>query len=200
MRMNLILLISVVLWFMTGCSGVKLPVANEYQIRAFSVKRITATPLQRTLLVSAPEASAGYDTEAMLYIKKPFQLETFAKNAWASPPADMLFPLLVESLQKSGYFNAVTASIYTHDADYRLDTRLLTLEQNFLKKPSILQLSVKVVLTRISDNVLMGSQIISKQVPCPADTPYGGVLAANRASEQLTADIVHFVVSSIKHD
>ncbi|MDI1352129.1 MAG: ABC-type transport auxiliary lipoprotein family protein, partial [bacterium] len=179
---------------------VKLPVTNEYQLNAFSAKQLIAKPRHLSLLVTLPEAVAGYQTEAMLYVKKPFQLESFAKNAWTSPPAEMLYPLLVQSLQRSGYFYAVSSSAYSEKVDYRLDTQLLSLEQNFLNKPSKLIFSVKAVLTRIDDSKVIASRIITQQIPCSSDTPYGGVVAANKASLELTATIAQFVVSNIKHE
>ncbi|CZI72929.1 TPA: membrane integrity-associated transporter subunit PqiC [Legionella pneumophila] len=183
-----------------SCSPVKVPVTNEYQLTAYSTKQLTRKPRPITIQVTVPEAVAGYQTEEMLYMKKPFKLEPFVKNAWTSPPADMLFPLLVQSLQSSGYFYAVTSSPYSEEADYRLDTQLLKLEQNFIKKPSVLELSAKIVLTHISDNQIIGSRIVSLQIPCSQDTPYGGVIAANQATFRFTATATDFVVSHIKRD
>ena len=110
----------------------------------------------------------------------------------------MLYPLLVQSIQRTGYFRAVSSSPYTQGADYRLDTQLLHLEQNFLKKPSSLELSLKLVLTRVSDNKIVASRIINQNLPCPMDTPYGGVIAANKASLLSTEAVARFVISSIK--
>lgn len=200
MRTLTIFFCTICIVLIEGCSPVTLPVTNEYQLNMCSTKRLAAKPQSTTLLVTAPEAVAGYQTDEMLYVKKPFQLESFAKNAWTAPPADMLYPLLVQTLQRSGYFYAVSSSPYTQGADYRLDTQLLTLEQNFLKKPSFIQLSIKVGLTRVSDNKVIASRIISQQVPCPMDTPYGGVIAANKASVQLTSEVANFVASSIKQE
>ncbi|ABQ55479.1 transport system, auxiliary component [Legionella pneumophila str. Corby] len=183
-----------------SCSPVKVPVTNEYQLTAYSTKQLTRKPRPITIQVTVPEAVAGYQTEEMLYMKKPFKLEPFVKNAWTSPPADMLFPLLVQSLQSSGYFYAVTSSPYSEEADYRLDTQLLKLEQNFIKKPSVLEFSAKIVLTHISDNQIIGSRIVSLQIPCSQDTPYGGVIAANQATFRFTATATDFVVSHIKRD
>ncbi|HAT8859972.1 TPA: hypothetical protein JBE16_15680 [Legionella pneumophila subsp. pneumophila] len=183
-----------------SCSPVKVSVTNEYQLTAYSTKQLTRKPRPITIQVTVPEAVAGYQTEEMLYMKKPFKLEPFVKNAWTSPPADMLFPLLVQSLQSSGYFYAVTSSPYSEEADYRLDTQLLKLEQNFIKKPSVLVFSAKIVLTHISDNQIIGSRIVSLQIPCSQDTPYGGVMAANQATFRFTATATDFVVSHIKRD
>lgn len=183
-----------------SCSPVKLPVINQYQINSYSAKVLTKETSSNTLLVTTPEAVAAYQTDEMLYIKKPYQLEAFVKNAWVEPPASMIYPLLIQSIQRSGYFYAVSSSPYTQGADYRLDTQILNLEQNFLKRPSLLAFTVKVVLTRVSDSKIIASRIISQTVPCPTDTPYGGVVAANRASLLITEAVAHFVVAAIKHN
>ena len=181
-----------------GCTAVKLPVTDEYQLSAYSNRQYVSKPRQITLFVTPPEAVAYYQTEQMLYINKPFQLESFTKNAWKAPPADMLSPLMIQSLQRTGYFYAVTSSSYNDEADYRLDTQLLQLEQNFLSKPSAIEFSVKIVLTHIKDNQVRGSQIISYRIPCAQDTPYGGVMAANQAAKQYTAAVSDFVISHLK--
>ncbi|KTD83087.1 ABC-type transport auxiliary lipoprotein family protein [Legionella waltersii] len=181
-----------------ACSPVNLPESNDYQLTAFSAKQYTNKARGFTLQVSAPDAVAGYQTEQMMYMKKPFKLEAFAKNEWTAPPADMLFPLLVQSLQKTGYFYAVTSSPYSEKANYRLDTQLLSLKQNFTKKPSVLEFSAKVVLSNVESNRIVGSQMVSLEIPCPTDTPYGGVVAANQASYQFTATVAQFVVTHLK--
>lgn len=195
-----ILGIIIVILGLAGCSAVKVPVTNEYQLSAFSTKQWSTKPGATSLLVTTPEATASYQTQEMLYVDKPFKLEAFAKNSWTAAPAEMLFPLLIQSMQRTGYFSAVTSSPYNEKADYRLDSQLLAFEQNFLKKPSVINFSVKVVLTRTSDSTVIGSRIISLQIPCQKDTPYGGVLAANEAARQFTALTAGFVISHIKQE
>jgi cholesterol transport system auxiliary component len=200
MRILKLFFLTMGITLLMGCSPVKLPVTKEFQLSSYSAKKFASGPRTATLLVTAPEAVAGYQTEQMRYIQKPFQIESFAKNAWISPPADMLYPLLVQSLQRTGYFYAIASSPYNEKTDYRLDTQLLTLVQNFIKKPSVLEFTAKLVLTRIDDNKVIASRIFSQQIPCPADTPYGGVVAANKATYQLTATAADFVISHIKRD
>ncbi len=183
---------------LTACSAVKMPVNNQYQLTAFSTKQLTAKPSRFTLLVSAPDAAAAYQTEAMVYTKKAYQLETFANNAWTAPPADMFYPLLVQSLQRSGYFDAVSSGPYTEGADYRLDTQLLSLQQNFLTKPSTMEFSFKVVLTDVNHNKIIASRVFSERLPCSENTPYGGVVAANLGAEQMTAAITRFVIKRVQ--
>lgn len=199
MKKLTVFLVSFSVVLLSSCSPVKVSVKNQYQLSAYSTRQLAKNPMPITLLVTATEAAAGYQTEQMLYIKKPYALEPFANNAWVNPPADMIYPLVLQSLQRTNLFKAVTSNAYTLGVDYRLDTQLLALEQNFLKKPSVLEFSGKMVLTHVNDNKVLASRIINLQIPCPSDTPYGGVIAANKATQQFTAILAQFVVSHIQH-
>ncbi len=183
-----------------ACSAIKIPASNQYKLAAFSNKQLTRQSVKLSILVNQPEAVAGYQTEQMLYVNKPFSLNAFVNNAWTDPPAAMLLPLIVQSLQRSGYFYAILSSPYAQQADYRLDTQLLELQQNFLKNPSVVDLVVKVVLTRVNDNHVVASRLISQHVCAPLETPYGGVIAANRATENFTAELTNFIIRHVKQD
>ena len=190
MRIRIALFFIMSYSLISGCA-VKTGPSVEYKLDAFHARMINEKHPPLSILVTDPQASAGYQTESMLYESKPYQLEAFANNAWAGRPAKMLLPLILQSLQYTGYFYAVTSSPYGEKADYRLDTHLLELQQNFL---------VKLVLTHVADGRVIASQIINQCVPCPADTPYGGVIAANEATRKFTAVLTDFVIQHIKKD
>ncbi len=183
-----------------ACSPIKPPISNYYTLDAYSTVHLAPTQSTLSIAISQPEAMAGYQTEQMHYVQKPFELSTFVHNAWISSPANMIYPLIMESLQKTGYFFAVVSSPYVDKADYRLDTQILALQQNFLTKPSTLEFAANIVLTHTNDNRVVASTIIRQRIPCPTDTPYGGVLAANNAARAFTARVSSFVITQTKHD
>lgn len=184
---------------LVACSPIKPAISNQYKLSTFSNKQWSPRPGNESILITQPEAVTGYQTEQMLYVKKPYEISTFAHNAWIGAPADMLFPLILQSIQRSGYFYAVASSPTADQTDYRLDTQLIELQQNFLKKPVEIHLVAKVVLTHVSDNRTVASRVISERVPCPMESPYGGVLAANQAVERFTAEVTRFVITNAKH-
>lgn len=196
-RFILIILHAYWLW---GCSPVKSTVSNQYKLEAFSNKQLSPHFSRQSILIAQPEAVSGYQTEQMLYMDKAYEVSSFANNAWIAPPADMLFPLLLQSVQRSGYFYAVASSANADQTDYKLDTQLLTFQQNFLTKPSQLRFTGKIVLTHVADTRIVASRIIELQIPCPADTPYGGVLAANKASLQFTQEVSSFLIQHVRKD
>jgi len=197
-KINVIVLLCAA-FFLPGCA-VKTRVDNHYKLGEFSSKPSPIKHPTVSLLISQPESVAGYQTEQMLYIEKPYALSSFAHNAWVSSPANMLFPLIMQSMQHSHFFYAVATTPYADKADYRLDTQLIELQQNFLVRPSVVELGVKVVLTHVEDNRIIASCIIRQCISSPAETPYGGVVAANQATKLFTERLSTFVVSHIKRD
>ena len=185
---------------LTACSPIKTAVSYQYQLASFSAKKTIAKSMPLSLLISPPDAIAGYQTEQMLYTDKPFELSHFAHSSWISSPANMLYPLIVQSLQQTHFFFAVASGPDVDKADYRLDTQLIELKQDFLTKPSVVKLTANAVLTHIPDNLMIASRIIQQQVNCPEDTPYGGVVAANQAAFSLTAQLARFVVKQVQQD
>lgn len=201
MKLFRLCLILVMQTLLIACSPLKLPVTNQYKLESYgshNYKKIAST--HHTILVSQPEAMAGYQNEQMRYIQKPYELSTFAHNSWISSPANMLYPLITQSLQQTHYFAAVASGPYVDRADYRLDTQVIMLQQNFLAKPSTIQLVTKATLTYIKENRVIASRVFSECIPCPTDTPYGGVIAANRATRILTAKLSRFIVKKIQQD
>lgn len=184
---------------LTACSPVKLPVTNQYKLEAFSHQQLVKDYRKKSILITMPEAAAGYQTEQMFYMKKPYELIAFAQNTWINPPASMLLPLMVQSLEYSHYFHVVSSGLYTEQTDYQIDSQLIDLKQNFSKKPSVIDLVVNVVLSRTADNRVLASQLFKFQVQCPMDNPYGGVIAANHATELFTAALSKYVIKYIEH-
>lgn len=178
--------------------AVENPITHEYKLAAFSDKKLTHRINQSSLYISLPEAVSGYQTNQMLYMDKFYELNAFAHNAWIGPPGDMLFPLILQSVQRSGIFTAIVSSVNAAEADYRLDTQLIELHQSFLTKPSSLHFTAKILLTQNATNKIMGSKLIKLSIPCNNDTPYGGVLAANKATELFTAEVSDLLIHSLK--
>lgn len=186
------------LCILTACTPVKATIENQYKITSYSTIKAPERS-NKSILVSQSDAIAGYQTEQMLYTQTRYRLDAFANNSWISPPAAMLTPLIVQSLQHSHYFYAVAAGPNADKTDYRLDTQLIQLQQNFLTKPSSLEFTAQVVLTRVSDNRVMASKTFLEKIPCPADTPYGGVIATNNAVKAFTARVTRYVIQELSH-
>ena len=146
----------------------------------------------KNIVVSVTKASPGYATDQMVYVKKPYQLEYYTKNKWVQPPAKMLQPLIMKALQTSGNFHAVTMAPFFGMYDYRLDTELLKLQQEFTGNTSVERLEMSAQLVRASDQKIVATRNFVYVIPVREYTPYGGVIAANQAVNQWLIDLKRF--------
>ena len=185
---------------LTACAPIVPDVNNRYKLIAYSHEKIAAKKTDITILVSQSQAISGYQTEQMLYSDKPYQLSSFVKNSWISPPSGMLTPLIAQSLEHSNFFFAVASGPDADKTDYRLDTQIIELQQNFLVKPSQIEFVVQTSLSHIDDNRLVSSQTFVIRTPCVSNNPYGGVVAANKTMQTFTKELTKYVIYHIKLD
>lgn len=200
MRQYRAIVLTSTLLLLLACSPVKQTITNQYKLDSFSHKKLRTHHTLVSILISPPDALAGYQTEQMRYVDKPFELAYFAHSSWIAPPADMLYPLILQSVQQSGYFYAVSSGANAEQTDYRLDTQLIKLQQNFLTKPVKTELVAKVVLSNTHTNKVIASRMIHRSIECPKENPYGGVIAANQATQEFTAELSRFIIHEITHN
>jgi cholesterol transport system auxiliary component len=185
---------------LAGCSPLALQPAapaGTYVLEAPQVGAPLPDPAGPSLLVEAPGAAAGYDSAEMVYVRQAHQLEHFAHHRWADAPARMLEPLLVDSAAASGLFRTVISGRGRAGIELRLDTELVLLRQEFLQQPSRVRLVLRAHLLETRSGSPVASRRFEVEEPAPADTPYGGVLAANRAVARLLHELQGFLRSAV---
>lgn len=201
-------ILSGLILLLSNCSSTRPLITDRYTLSLYQTAPYPKSPTALSkhpacaygsLFISPTEAVDGYQTDAMLYQDRPFEIRPFIHHAWQSNPSSMIYPLIYQSLQESHLFQAVVTGPYAWQTDYRIDTQLIQLIQNFQVKPSQIQLTIKASLTHVSDNRVIASHIWHINKPCPSDTPKGGVFAANQATKQFTHDLARFVKISLIH-
>lgn len=185
--------------YLSGCSPVRVPPVSTYSLVSLSnSKALKHFRTQLTLGVGVPTASPGFDTSNMVYMMTPYQLSQFALHRWVAPPAQMLLPIVVQALRDKGYFKAVVATPYSAKTNYRLDFQLLQLQQNFMNPTSMEQVSIQVNIYNNDTNRIVASRRFSAAVAAKENTPYSGVLAANRAVANLSKQVANFAVRAVR--
>ncbi len=187
----------VVLALLTGCGSLlppPPPLEHVYVLEAAAARAgaQTTPPREIVLAINPPRARAGYDSAQMVWVRQPHGLEVFARNRWADTPARMLTPLLVQSLQRSGAFQAVVPSTSNVAAGWRLDTEIIRLQQDFSVKPSRVQLTLGVQLIDLATRRVIASAEFEEVEAAASEDAYGGVRAANRALERMLTRIAAF--------
>lgn len=183
--------------FLTSCFNQYTP-PEHYQLTTFNQKQFVSAPVKATLLVSQIVPSQAYQSNDMIYVNQHYQVSAFIENNWDVPPSEMLFPLLVQSLQNTGYFHAVIPAPSFAYTDWRLDTHLIKLQQDFTRKPSVVEFQMTATLINDEQSSIVANKLFSVEVPAPMETPYGGVLAANKACQQVMEEMSAWVVQNAK--
>jgi cholesterol transport system auxiliary component len=144
------------------------------------------------LAVSMPRARAGYDTAQIAYLRRPYELEYFAKSRWADTPTRMLAPLMTLALEQSGGFRAVVLAPSGVHADLRLDTELIRLEHDFGTEPSRVAIALRAQLVDLNSKRILREAEFTEVEIAPSEDAYGGVIAANRALQRMLARLADF--------
>lgn len=156
-----------------------------------------ADPTGPSLVVTPVLAASGFDGSDMAYMRRPHEIEYFARHRWADAPARMLDPLLVRAASQSGLFRSVTEAGAGTRADLRLESRLLYLQQVCRLNPSELQLALRVSLIDVASGQVVGSRVLHAMEPITERSPYAGVESANRAVSVLLSELQRFLADQL---
>lgn len=193
-----IILIPLLLAMLSACGPVKTPPISEYVIS--SPARFPGPPSPRTgasLLVATPIASPGYDSAKMIYVQVPYKLRSFATHRWVASPAQMLLPMIAQSIRHRGYFRAVVTQPFAGSTKYMLSLNLLSLQQEFFQPTSQVRLIMQATLSNSQTGRVIASRRFLALVPAPENNPYSGVVATNQAAAKMSRDIADFVIRHV---
>ena len=199
-RRAAVLLLAAAAGLLAGCSGTLLPKpqAPPARFTLDGAAAAAAAPPRRAaadapaLVVAVPRAAPGHDGKRMVYLRHPLELEAFAFHEWVDPPAQMLAPLIVRSLQDSGAFRAVLLAPSAASGALRLETELIRLQQDFGSQPSQVRLTLRAVLLDTATRQVIGWREFDESVAAKTDDPAGGVAAAHQATQRVLAALASF--------
>jgi len=175
--------------------------AHTYQLSLEGAQREVhaADGNSPVIQLNPPQAEPGFETPRMVYLKRPYELEYFAVNQWADTPANMVAPLLAQSLSLSGIWRDVVLLPSLVSGDYRLDVYGFTLQQEFFQQPSRVRVTARAQLVDLKQATIVGMQRFETIEPAPSENAYGGVVAANRAVAVLLDQIGSWLRQCVQH-
>lgn len=151
---------------------------------------------EATLLVLVPETAPVYATTQMAYSTQTHQIAYFSRNEWAATPAQMIQPLIVETLRDTHCFREILSPPDFGRHTLALRTQILELKQDFTLEPAMLRLAMRAYVYREATNEVVATRELSVQEPMAERNPYAGVVAANNAMATLLRELAKFVVES----
>jgi cholesterol transport system auxiliary component len=183
------------LFLLTTSCSIFSPVKIDQQ-STYVINKLPSVAVQKsrhaTILVAYPETNPLYKTTGIAYTTYPYQIAYFAKNAWAENPGDMIYPLLIQTLQNTHYYRAVLTNSNSAAYDYVLNIQIQKLLQDYSHTPSLVYLTVRAQLIRAASNRVIATKEFAIVESFPERTPYNGVVATNRATESLLRQLAQF--------
>jgi cholesterol transport system auxiliary component len=149
------------------------------------------------MTISTPIAGAGFGGIHIIYQRKEHELEHFALSQWVDTPAQMLAPLIVRAVESSGAFRGVVRGSTAAVSDFRLDTEIVRLQQNFVTTPSETRLTLRAVLVNTATRRIVAAREFDASVASVSEDTRGGVAAANAAVRQVLAGLTKFCAEAI---
>lgn len=176
------------------------PFPNFYVLEGISGKTSPPAPASApTLIVSPPHAAAGFDSQRMIYLREPYKLEHFAQSEWIEPPARLLAPLIVDAIVRTGAFRAVVLTPSTAAGDFRLDSEIIRLQQDFRSRPGSVRLTLRATLIDENTRRVVAWREFDQSVATKSEDPYGGVIAANRALQDTLEKLADFAAETARN-
>ena len=145
-----------------------------------------------TLIINTPKAAAGYGTSHIVYARRTQEIEYFAFSLWVDTPAQMLTPLIVRAVERTGAFQAVVAAPTSASSRFRLDTEIIRLQQDFSVAPSRVRLTVRAVLIDTSTKAVVARREFDASVASTSEDTYGGVIAAQAVTQRVLTELAGF--------
>jgi len=145
-----------------------------------------------TLIVNPPHAASGFDSQRIIYTRQAHNLEYFAHSEWVDTPARMIAPLIVAALENSGSFRAVVLTPSAAAGDFRLDTEITRLQHDFSGPASNVRFTLRAYLVDNKTRQVLAWREFDETVAVASESPYGGVVAANRAVQTVLDKLSSF--------
>jgi cholesterol transport system auxiliary component len=149
-----------------------------------------------TVLVFPPKTTALYDTTQMAYSTQPHEVAYFSEREWGETPSQMLYPLVVRTLENTHAFRAVLTEPFAARYTYALRTEILELIQDFGSDSASLVLALRIQLTDYGAKTVIATKEILVREPMRESNSYAGVLAANEATAKALRQMAEFVLQS----
>ena len=194
--MKLLLRISVklsLIFLLTGCSmfsPVKEGPMQGYMLDSAPMIDSKLRQSSSTLLVLHPDTNPVYDSKRIAFTLKPHQVTYYNHSHWAQPPAVMLEPLMVKTLQRSKRYKSVLTPPYAGTYSFALRTQIQELRIDYTSRVPVVHMVLQAQLINAKTNNLISSREFSSIVPMSACNPYAAVIAANSATRRILSKMV----------
>jgi len=140
-----LLLVAACMTLMASCS--LLPKATPVELHRYTLDWPPAPKAFAAggpvILVAPVTARTELASQRMAYRRTPHEIAYYSRSQWATPPAEVLGPLVVDALEASGRFQSVVQAGSPAAANIRLDLVLEQLHHDVASDPGAVHLRLR---------------------------------------------------------
>jgi cholesterol transport system auxiliary component len=185
---------------LTACSilpPIKTETPKQYVINTIPAHIPHRDGSTLNLLINKPRTNPFYNTTQIAYSEKPFQISYFVKSRWAETPSQMLYPLIVQTLEATHSFHSIGIPSSLAQYDFIINTNILELQQNYVRNPPVVSLKMQVDIVNAKNNTIVDSEEFSVTQNISQDNPYAGTVATNQATAILLEKLAGFILRTL---
>jgi len=185
--MRILYLLLITLLF-SGCSVKTLPPIKKYTID----ENIITPPLHikncKSIKINFPKSSDEIFSKSIIY-QKGFEKNSYYFSKWYETPNDMLYRLVLSSMQDNKTCKMVFPEDFNFNTQYQLEINILDFIQKFSKHTSYVKIRVLLYL-KDKKNHLITQKLLNEKIKCKTNNALGAVKAFNKASKKFIQDLL----------
>jgi cholesterol transport system auxiliary component len=201
-RLLAIVLVAVTAPLVAACSPLGALRTAAQPLEAYTLTPAAFQPgtaaTARHLLVEPPAASAAIDTDRILVMPSPLQVQYLPGARWVDSAPDLMQALIVETLQNTGAFRFVTRTTTGPFPDYTLLGELLEFQAEATGDPQVplqVRVTMSLALVREDDRAIVSSRRVTASRAVASGQTSDVVTAFDAATDQVLAETAAWVLS-----
>jgi cholesterol transport system auxiliary component len=176
---------------LAGCSGLSAPPAQRYFVLETTPTRLAPGALQRDamLLVAPTTAASFYDSQEIIYSRRPGERAYYQLSSWTEPPNRGLATLLAARLVIGGAFRGAVETGSGVRGSLMLRTHLVELYHDAVAAPGTARATLSAELSDPTGRSLLAQHSFSTSAPVATYDAAGAVQGAGQALGQVLDEI-----------
>ena len=176
---------------LAGCSGLSAPPAHRYFVLETAPTRLAPGALQRDamLLVAPTTAASFYDSQEIIYSRRPGERAYYQLSSWTEPPNRSLATLLAARLALGGAFRGAVETGSGVPGSLMLRTHLVELYHDAVAAPGTVRATLSAELSDPTGRSLLAQHSFSSSAPVATYDAAGAVQGAGQALGQVLDEI-----------
>ncbi len=185
------LIISLII--LSGCTSKSLPVKTYLINPDLNLKQVHSIYANKTVKVAYPSSTKGKSSSEIYFAYNKIEESSYQDSSWSSSSSELLSSSIIRALEMARVFKSAVDYRSTATTDYLLESSVYDIYHKVRKDESLSILTIRFNLIDSSSNLLIKSKKFSYQIPTDSVDALGYVKATNKATKQLSKDLVKWL-------